>query len=508
MHPMSFADLLAADPGLPAFRLDHHSATRAELLLASRRAATRLDALGLRRGDAVALWLPDGGIWLQLLFAAARLGLLVVPISTRMREAEARSLVEISRAKLLFVPKVFLGYDYPRAASAIRAAEPALGTVVEVDVERRFLWDDAEPCDGGDGGPDDPLCTFSTSGTTGRPKLAVHAQAGIRTHACNVAAFAGMRAGDATLCTLPLAGVFGFVQALASIAGGATCVFLPVFDPQAAAFAIEQHGVTHFYGSDTMFAPVLAVKDVSLASWRHGGLADFGGLSRQVVEQAEAAWGVRLAGLYGMSECFALISFGDVNAPIDARCAAGGVPIDPAIGFRIADPDTGALRAPGEHGELQLRGYNVMRGYLGNDEASAAAFTDDGWLRTGDLAVAEGGGFRFLARLRDTLRLSGYLVDPSEIEATLCAHPAVAAAQVVGAWREGVGDVAVAFAVCRAPVDEASLLEHCRASVANYKVPKRIVFVDDFPRGQGPNGAKILKTALREMAAARLADPA
>ncbi len=505
---MAFDDLLAADPDLPAFKLEQQTASRAELLLASRRAATRLKALGVQRGDAIALWLPDGGIWLQLLFAAARLGVLVVPVSTRMREAEARDFVATARAKLLFVPKVFLGYAYPKAAAAIRAVEPSLAAVVEVDVERRFLWDDAEPFDGCEGGDADPLCTFSTSGTTGRPKLAVHAQAGIRTHAHTFAAFAGMHAGDATLCTLPLAGVFGFVQALATLAGSATCVFLPVFDARAAAFAIEQHGVTHFYGSDTMFAPVLAVADVSLATWRHGGLADFGGMAQQVVEEAERRWGVPLAGLYGMSECLALISFGDVTAPAEARCVAGGVPIDPGIEFRIADPDSGAVRGAGVQGELQLRGYNVMRGYLADEAASAAAFSEDGWFRTGDLAVSDGTGFRFLARLRDSLRLHGYLVDPTEIEATLCRHPAVAAAQVVGTHREGVGDVAVAFVVTREPIDEKTLLEHCRASSANYKVPHGIAFVDDFPRGQGPNGAKILKASLREMAAARFADHA
>lgn len=514
---MSFDDLLIRDPEQPAFRLEQQVATRAELLLASRRAATRLKALGLARGDAIALWLPDGGIWLQLLFAAARLGVLVVPISTRMREAEARSFIATSQAKLLLVPKVFLGYNYPKAGAAIRDAESSLVGVIEVDIERRFLWEDAQAleCSGGgdgedvgEGGDGDALCTFGTSGTTGAPKLAVHTQAGIANQARRVAAFTAMKPGDATLCTLPLAGVFGFVQTLATLAGGSLCVFLPVFDAQAAAFAIEQYGVTHFYGSDTMFAPVLAVEDVSLATWRHGGLADFGGMAQQVVEDAERKWGVRLTGLYGMSECFALISFSDPAGPPHERCLAGGIPIDPRIGFRIVDPDSGRVRADGEQGELQLHGDNVMRGYLANDEATAAAFTDDGWFRTGDLAVSDGSGFRYLSRLRDSLRLHGYLVDPTEIETVLCAHPAVSAVQVVGTHREGVGTVAVAYVVTREKVDESLLIEHCKATVATYKVPERIVFVDDFPRGQGPNGSKILKGRLREMAAALLADRA
>jgi fatty-acyl-CoA synthase len=144
---------------------------------------------------------------------------------------------------------------------------------------------------------------------------------------------------------------------------------------------------------------------------------------------------------------------------------------------------------------------------VNNPEATAKAFTADGWYRTGDLATATGRRFTYLARMGDGLRLRGYLVDPAEIENVLVQHPAVEGAQVVGVPVQGQGDVAVAF-VTRAggEVDEASLLAYCRERLAAYKLPRRVVAVDAFPIVNGPNGGKIQKRVLREQASDMLRD--
>jgi fatty-acyl-CoA synthase len=127
--------------------------------------------------------------------------------------------------------------------------------------------------------------------------------------------------------------------------------------------------------------------------------------------------------------------------------------------------------------------------------------SDDGWFRTGDLGVAEPDGrVTYQARIRDALRLAGFLTDPAEIEQQLATHPAVTGAQVVGAPTVSRGDVAVAFVTVGAPVEEAALIGHCRGSLANYKVPSRIVVVDAFPASEGPNGVKIRKAELRDRA--------
>lgn len=502
-------DILDQHPGdLPAFHAAGLTATRTELKIAAQCAASFLHELGLRRGDTVAVWIPDGAIWLQLLFGAAQLGVLVVPVSTRLKLSEAQHIVATAAARVLIVPEKFLDFDYASAGRAMQASFPALAHVIDVSAEGRFQWLDREPHLEWAGRDEDALCTFSTSGTTGKPKLAVHTQDGLAAHARNAGRVTEIQPGDVMLCALPLYGVLGFVSAVAALAAGGSCVFLPVFKADAAAAAIERHGVTHFYGSDGMFDMVFGAKGHSFATWRRGGFAEFAGLGEQVVELAWQRWGLRLSGIYGMSECLALTAIRDTAGDVRQRTMAGGTPIAPEMGFRIVDAETGLPKEDGEQGELQLRGYNVMKGYLNNPASTADAFTSDGWLKTGDLAYAKGNEFFYLARLKDSLRLKGYLVDPTEVEDFLCKHPGVAAAQVVGVHQDGEGDVAVAFVRPSAqPAAESDLIAYCKSGIAGYKVPRRIVPLEEFPQSNGPNGIKILKNVLREMAKPHLESP-
>lgn len=503
---MSFGALLEQGPEQVAFTCRSFTATRGELRRASLRAAALLASKGIKRGDAIALWMPDGGSWLQLLFAAAHLGVLVVPVSTRLRLQEALHVVRTARAKAIFVPTEFLNFDYAACALEIQATLDHVEHVLAVVRPEAFIpVDERLPMVAPTGLPGDGLCTFSTSGTTGHPKLAVHTQAGIARHGANVAARVQIQPGDVMLCGLSLYGVLGFVQMMGALSGGASCVFLQVFDAERAARAIASEGVTHFFGSDGMFAPVLDVPGAALASWRWAGFAEFAGLAAAVIERAEREHGLRAFGLYGSSECFALTATALPDEPATLRQLAGGTPITPEIEFRVVDPQTGAPLADGERGELQIRGYNVMQGYLHNPAATEAAITPEGWYRTGDLAYREGSRFVYLSRLKDGLRLRGYLVDPTEIEQFLASHEDVVDAQVVGVNRTGEGDLAVAFVRVRDPrVGEQQLLPFCKAGMANYKVPRRIVTVADYPRMDGPNGTKILKNKLREMAEAQV----
>jgi len=495
----------AHDSRLPAFYHNGNPVTRGELTHSARQAASALSELGLRKGDKLAVWFPDGAVWLQLLFAAAQLGVLVVPVSTRLKTGEALHIVNTAQARMLVVPTRFLDFDFVEAASVIQQSVPSLTHVIDASVHGDFLWTKHSLYEPSFGDAADPWCTFSTSGTTGKPKLAVHTQNGIVTHALNVAEATDMRPGDATLCALPLYGVMGFVLALSTLAAGAACVFLPVFKAEAAAGAIAKHHVTHFYGSDAMLDMVLSVPGHKLDSWRRGGFAEFAGLGNRLIEIAWTAWGVPLTAVYGMSECFALTAIRDIYADGDERRLPGGHPISDAIAFRIADPATGELVPEGEQGELQLRGYNVTAGYLNNPTATADAFTLDGWLRTGDLARARGKTFQYLSRLKDSLRLRGYLVDPTEVEEFLTSHPSVSAAQVVGVHQEGEGDVAVAFIRCDVtPASEQELLAFCKNNIAGFKVPRRIIALESFPQVDGPNGVKILKHVLRDMAKGHL----
>lgn len=505
-----FESLLAFDSARGALVLGDSHVTRGELLAAGRSFAALLHARGIGRGDVINVWLPDGAAWLQCLFGAAQLGVLVVPISTRYRREEARHVIVTSRSRLLVVPQSFLSFDYEGEAREICRTTDGPPEVLVVDTQRGFVPIDPLLAEAPyTGRPEDPLCTFSTSGTTGLPKLAMHDQRGIAIHALTIAARADIRPGDRMLCALSLYGVLGFNQALAALAGAATCVFLPVFKPQDAIDAMVRHRVTHYFGSDGLFSPVLSGAPGRYDHWRFGGFAEFAGLGRAVIDQAERDHGTRLVAVYGSSECFALTAMRSPEAPAAERALPGGAPVSPGISFRIVDPATRAPLPDGKQGELQLRGYNVMTGYVNNPQATAAVLDDEGWYTTGDLAYSEHGGrtFVYLARLKDSLRLHGYLVDPGEIEAFLCTHPHVAAAQVVGVNRPGQGDIAVAFVIASAgsAIDPPSLGAWCREGIAGFKVPGRIVVVDAFPQTVGPNGTKIQKNRLREQAETLLA---
>ena len=479
--------------------------SRARFRAAAADAAKGLIALGLERGDALAVWLPNGLAWLQLLAAAARIGVLIVPISTRYKAPEVRHLLQVSRARAIVTPARFLETDYAAIARSLQAEVPTLEYVWALEHPTAFM-PFVHPNSAALGeARDELLCCFSTSGTTGFPKLAAHGHASIARHAVHVARALDFRPGDALLLMLPLFGVFGFMASVAALAGGARVVSLPHFDPEAAARAVAAHRITHVVGADAMLDTMLAIPDTDFSTWRRGVMADFAGLTTAVAEKAVAR-GIRISGTYGSSECYSLMSFNHWNGDAATLAQSGGVPHDAAIEVRIVDAQTLAPCAPREAGEIQIRGPNVLSAYLNNPEATAKAFTPDGWYRSGDLghmrAASEGGGFTYLARMGDSLRLRGYLVNPAEIERCLMACAGVSGAQVVGAKITGEGDVAIAYVTGAADLDHAHLLAHCRAHIASFKLPRRIVRVDEFPSINGPNGIKIQKRVLREWAQA------
>jgi fatty-acyl-CoA synthase len=184
------------------------------------------------------------------------------------------------------------------------------------------------------------------------------------------------------------------------------------------------------------------------------------------------------------------------------RKLGGGLPTSPLGHVRVRDPETGELLGPGQPGALECAGPSLMVGYYGNEAATAQAMTADGYVRTGDLAELDGrGGFTFLSRMGDVLRLSGFLVNPLEIETHIQKLPAIADCQTIAVPRPD-GVRAVSFVILKpgAALDEAAAIAHCKRGLANYKVPLRVFAVDDFPKTPSPNGFKIQRGKLREMA--------
>ncbi|WP_158287913.1 AMP-binding protein [Falsiroseomonas bella] len=460
---------------------------------AVRRIAGGLAAAGIGPGDRVALFLPNRPGFLLLLLALARRGACAVLLNTRFRAAELAPLLAGAQPKAIAVARDFpavdadaiLGSVPPEARASLRLAigvdalgEGALAGLPVLPFAALRGADEADRST-----PDADCLTFTTSGTTAGPKLVLHRQRSIATHAQDVAARIGTAApGAAFLAAVPLCGTFGLAAAMAALAGGAAIHPMERFDAAAADALIRREGVTHLVGGDDLLLMLAeAASGRPYARFAFTGFANFHGNAERVMA-ASAALNLAVRGVYGSSEAQALFALQDPAGPHAA--VGGGTPASAEAAFRIA-----------EDGELLLRGPSLFDRYLG-DEAATARARVEGWFRSGDLAEAQPeGGFGFLTRAGDALRLGGFLVSPEEIESFLLAQPGVTAAQVVA-----LDGRAIAFLIPGAAYDEAALHAACERSLARFKVPARFVTLAEFPTTDGPNGRKVQRAALREMA--------
>ncbi len=526
----TFAAVAAATPDRTAL-IDQRgrSLTFAELRSATERVSLGLQRLGLGANSSVALFAPNRVEWVIASLATSAIGARALGLNTRFRTAELDYLLHVGRCDAMFVPEEFLGVRPHELLSGIRDT-PRL--IVDGDpgiFDERFravAWTELEQTEleqteleqtAVDHAVDAQRgeaswCGFTTSGTTGHPKLAIHTQAGTLHH--HEAVIRSFELGPDTVAyvPLPLCGVFGFTTTLATLLAGGTVVLHETFSPATAAAAIAEHGVTFANAADNMISAILdePAFDGSTTTWTTGVYADFTNTGAAVAERAERLTNgrLRLSGVYGSSEGFALMSRWPSGAPVAQRSVNGGELVSDQLDVRCVDPETQTLLPNDAPGEIQFRGPGMISEYLEHLDApetasaNARAFTSDGWFRTGDLGftVADR-AFVFNARLGDSLRLRGFLCDPTEIEHHLERHELVEHAQVVGVDRPG-GQVAVAFVRLRPDGDPLTapdtLLEHAKQGLANYKTPDRIVIVDAFPVTDGPNGVKIRKVELRD----------
>jgi fatty-acyl-CoA synthase len=211
---------------------------------------------------------------------------------------------------------------------------------------------------------------------------------------------------------------------------------------------------------------------------------------------------MRIIGAFGMSEIHSFYSTQPLEAPLEIRRQAGGVPVSPQAQVRIQDLYSGRILPPNEPGEIQVTGPSLMIQYFKDPEATKAAYTLEGFFKTGDFGyLREDDSFIFLSRMGDYLRLSGFLVNPAEIEEHLQSRLEIEQAQVVEtATVEGNKPVAFLTLKSGRSLNENTLRHHCASALANFKIPVRFVEVDEFPTVMGPNGAKIQRAKLREMA--------
>jgi fatty-acyl-CoA synthase len=512
-YPRTLGALMAwseLDPAAPAVTdaagtLDRRTFQKRVLSVAA-----GLRGAGVGPGARVALWLPNGAGYLAAIFACARLGALAIHINTRFRLAEVGNLLRRSRAVAMVTEWGFPPVDFPAIFAALPAQDrAALRCVLELKLSTsvtQLAGLPVLPLDGAaaDAGPDEatgekPCLTFTTSGTTGGPKLVLHDQQTIAGHAADVARRIGLDAADAVLLgTLPFCGTFGNATVMAAIAGGAHVVCFAQFDGEAAAKLIRRHRITHVMGGDDMFGRIAAASGGrQFDSVRFSGFAAFHSTAAASIAAAEAA-GMQPHGLYGSSEVQALFSVAEGKN----RLLGGGVPVSVQARLAVRDPETGSVLPSGASGELWIDAPSRFVAYLEDPAATERAIDADGMFRTGDLARLADTGFVYEARIGDAMRLGGFLVSPEEIEAVIQAQTGVAGVQVVAASR-GEGDpVPVAFVrpADGTELDETALRARCLEQLARFKVPERIVVVEAFPIVDSPNGPKVQRVRLREMA--------
>lgn len=493
--------------------------TFAQLEERSARLASGLANMGVGPGEKVAVWLPNTFAWVELEFALARLGAIAVAINTRFRAHEVQDILARSGARTLVLWPDFKEIDF---LAIVADLDP--GKVTELERLILLRGDRANieetPLGGVDavaheellshermeeelGRPESPCNAFTSSGTTSAPKLVLHSQGAIRTHSEAVADARSYRDPDCVvLGMLPFCGVFGFNSVMGAIAGGSPTILMPVFDAEEAVRLIEAHRITHTNGADEMLRRILAAADPPsrIASLREAGFASFSGDPKKLVADGDTLQ-KPFYQLYGSSEVQALMARQPAHAEPEQRALGGGIPVSKEITVRVRDRDSGQLLPPGERGELEICGPNIMIGYINDPQAEKENLTEDGYVRTGDLGYLTEDGFVYLTRMGDTLRLGGFLVSPREIEAFLENLPGIVAAQVVGASSEQ-GVRAVAFVVMEEgwELDEVTITERCRAEMAAFKVPRRIIALQDFPKVDSANGPKVQRNRLREMA--------
>jgi fatty-acyl-CoA synthase len=491
------------------------------------RLAAGLAALGLGKGDALGIWLPNRPLWYVAQYAAARLGIVVVALNPRYRAHELTYILGQSRAAGLLLTDHLGSIDYlellagamPELAGGVpgeaaSAALPHLRHVI-VDAEDPYpgchrlqdVVDAGEDVPAVEVVPDDVFTLLYTSGTTSFPKGAMISHRNCVPHGWECGEALRLTVADRVLHALPAAGTWGGVNIPISTWSHAAClVLMEAWDPLQALVLVERERCTVLNALDTMLKPLLEHPDLGRydrSSLRTGAFAAVGGGGPGMFEAVVTKLGVPLAYQpYGMTEVNAMALVHDLDEPVELRGQPGVVP-PPGLEVRVAHPDTGRPCRPGEEGEMQFRGPSVTRGYFDKPEESRAAFTADGWFRTGDLGVQDDGGRTiFKGRLKETLRISHFMVAPGEIEAFLMSHPDVDQAFVVGVPDAETNEAPVAYVIVKphARVTAEELRAFCRGTIASFKIPKAIRFVTDVPRTPSPHGDKVQRVKLREQA--------
>ena len=477
-------------------------------------AARALISSGIAAGDRVAIWSPNLGEWVVAALAIHRVGAAVATLNTRFKGEEGAQNIRTAGARMLLTVTDFLDTDY---VALLRAADGGVPECLEEIVvlrgpspEGTVSWeaflaratdtDQAEVAARAAAVAGDDMCDIIfTSGTTGAPKGAMMG------HAASIRAFwawtdvIGLRADDRYLIVNPFFHAFGLKAGiLACVLRGAAMVPHPVFDVPSVMRRIEEERITMLPGPPAIYQTILNDPDLDSRDLSSLRLAVTGAapVPVEMLERMRSDLGFETVVTgYGLTEAHGIVTMNRHDDPPELISSSDGRAIE-GVEVKTVGGD-GEPTAPGEPGEIWVRGYNLMLGYIGNPEATAETIVD-GWLHTGDIGVLDAdGNIKITDRLKDMFITGGFNVYPAEVEALLGAHPDVAQVAVVGVPDDRMGEVGAAFVIPRqgAVPDPDELVAWSRERMANYKVPRIVRVVEALPMNASN---KVLKFALRD----------
>ncbi len=486
----------------------------------------RLASIGVAPGDRVALWMTNCVDWAVAAYGVARCGAVLVAVSTRLAPREVVHMLQLTRPKALLMEKSFLGkvpaaeYVAPLLAG-LREQHVAAPTIVMRPhggsrIPDTLDWGidlPAEPpslpeaarlvARSGESGFPELLgvaAILSTSGTTAAPKGVMLRHEGLIREAREIAIRQQLSPAERFYSVGPFYHCSGYVHGLlCNLLAGATYYTTPAYRPEEMWQVLSEEQITVYHGfaiplQETERLPQFDRRRLALdRAWFGAGATEMARL--------EATYGARMCELYGLTETGGNTSICVADDPVEMRHDSDGTPL-PGVEVRITDAGTATALPIDTPGEICVRGHNLMRGYFGDPDATARAIDAEGWLHTGDMGVAlEGGFIKWLARYKDVIRVGGENLSPAEVEDVLVRHASIAEVAVIAVPHERLGEVPLAFVMlapgCQAT--EPELEAHCRELLANFKVPRRFIVLDDFPRTAAT--MRIQKARLREMAA-------
>jgi long-chain acyl-CoA synthetase len=458
-----------------------------------------LTRLGVVPGDRVAIVSANNWFFVVSYLAAVGVGAVAVPLNPTSPTRELARELEVVDAKVAIIG--------PTGRPAAEALDREALGVEHVLAPERVGVKGAESLESLFPGPsapiveradDDVAVLIFTAGTAGSPKAAMLTHGNLRSNLEQIQEHPGraILSDDVSLGVLPLFHIFGLNVVLGlSLYAGASIVLVERFDPVAALETIREHHITVVAGAPPMFTSWLGLPSGHGEELKNVRLAITGAapMTAEAVEAFGTRFGLTIHEGYGLTEASPAVTSSVAVGPVKAGSI--GVPL-PGVEVRLVDGDGEDVLA-GDAGEIWVRGPNVFAGYWNSPDATAAALTPDGWLRTGDVAVADDDGWLWIVdRAKDVIIVSGFNVYPAEVEEALAAHPGVVEVAVVGVAHPHTGEAVRAYVVAEPGyvLEEDELIEFCSSHLARYKCPSKITFVEELPRNIA---GKVLRRSLR-----------